>query len=116
MYFLPAVGWEKVIKIKRFSHGTAIKQRIFAIFPRISGGKSYTNEFAFFRIIAITLAINNNILIKFRMSTSPSQNHLQVKSWYRFHAEYGQRYVDIVRQMLVKLDHLSLHHNHPTFA
>ncbi|MDR1628178.1 MAG: hypothetical protein LBR79_05335 [Oscillospiraceae bacterium] len=26
MYFLPAVGWEKVIKIRRFSSGTAINR------------------------------------------------------------------------------------------
>ncbi|MDR1628238.1 MAG: hypothetical protein LBR79_05640 [Oscillospiraceae bacterium] len=28
VYFLPADGWEKVIKIRRFSNGTAIKDII----------------------------------------------------------------------------------------
>ncbi|MDR1627825.1 MAG: hypothetical protein LBR79_03550, partial [Oscillospiraceae bacterium] len=29
VYFLPAVGWEKVIKIRRFSNGTAITNLLY---------------------------------------------------------------------------------------
>jgi hypothetical protein len=39
VYFLPAVGWEKVIKIRRFSSETAIKQWYFCL-PPAGGGKS----------------------------------------------------------------------------
>ncbi|MDR1627760.1 MAG: hypothetical protein LBR79_03200 [Oscillospiraceae bacterium] len=34
MYFLPAVGWEKVIKIRRFSNGTTISLEKKAEFQR----------------------------------------------------------------------------------
>jgi hypothetical protein len=42
VYFLPAVGWEKVIEIRRFSNGTAIvkvfgNSDVFVLSPTFSG-------------------------------------------------------------------------------
>jgi hypothetical protein len=42
VYFLPAVGWEKVIKIRHFSNETAIVE-ISSFPPAIGGGKDIIN-------------------------------------------------------------------------